>query len=144
MGYACMHMWGGTQKQNLFIKNCVFILTYLNFSNLQSTLHLMQYTYQDVFPSAQNHFWTHQFWYFLVLLLFFVSPLPHWKNISSEDFFSSGETNKVTQGKIRWLGRVGHGGHAGFGQKLLNTECSVGRCAHKSPIMKWMDILTES
>ena len=41
---------GGTQKtQNLFIKNCAFILTCLNFSSLQSTLHLMQYTYQEAF-----------------------------------------------------------------------------------------------
>ena len=39
----------GTRKDpktwNLFIKKCVFILTCLNFSHLQNTLHLMQYTY---------------------------------------------------------------------------------------------------
>ena len=30
-----------------------------------------------------------------------------------------------------------------FGQKLLNTV-QVGRCAHKSPIMKWADVLKDS
>ena len=40
----------GTQKtQNLFIKNCVVILTCLNSSHLQSTLPMMQYTYRDFF-----------------------------------------------------------------------------------------------
>ena len=47
----------GTKKHwILFIKKCVFILTCLNFSHLQSTLHLMHYTYQDVFSTAQNSF----------------------------------------------------------------------------------------
>ena len=44
------------KTQNLFIKTCVFILTCLNFSHLQSTLHLMQYTYGDIFSTAQNSF----------------------------------------------------------------------------------------
>ena len=35
---------GPKTSQNLFIKNCVFILTCLNFSHLESTLHLMQHT----------------------------------------------------------------------------------------------------
>ena len=45
----------GTQKKprNLFIKNCVFILTWLNFSYLQSTLHLMQYTYETFFHCSE-------------------------------------------------------------------------------------------
>ena len=68
---------GGPQKtQNLFVKNCVFILTCLNCSLLQSTFHLMLYTYQEVFSTAQNSVWTHQFCCLLVLLPFFVSPLP--------------------------------------------------------------------
>ena len=37
------------KTQNLFITNCVFILTHLNFSHSQSMLHLMQYTYEDLF-----------------------------------------------------------------------------------------------
>ena len=36
------------------------------------------------------------------------------------------------------------GGHAVFGQKLLNTQHGVGRCARKSPIMKWANMSKES
>ena len=54
------------------------------------------------------------------------------------------QTKKVAQGKIRWIGRLGLETHAGFSQKLLNTQHSVGRCARKSPIMKWADVLKES
>ena len=39
----------GGPKNLEFIYNNVGILTCLNFSHLQSTVHLMQYTYQDVF-----------------------------------------------------------------------------------------------
>ena len=39
---------------------------------------------------------------------------------------------------------VGHGGHAVFGQKLLNIQSGVGRYACKSPIMKWANLLKES
>ena len=44
---------------------------------------------------------------------------------------------KVTQDKMRRIGRVGHQGHTIFGQKLLHTQHSVGRYTHKSSIMKW-------
>ena len=37
-------------------KNCVFILTCLNFSHLQSPLHLMHYTDEDVFPLLKTVF----------------------------------------------------------------------------------------
>ena len=43
----------------------------LNFSYFQSTLHLMQYTYQDTFSTAQSSFWICWFWYLLVLLPYF-------------------------------------------------------------------------
>ena len=33
------------------------------------------------------------------------------------------------------------GGHTILGQKLLNTQRSVGRCVHKSCIMKWANTL---
>ena len=56
----------GPPKQNLFIKNCVFILACLNFSHLQSTLHFMHCTYRDILSTDQNSFWTHQFWRLLV------------------------------------------------------------------------------
>ena len=47
---------GGPKTQNSFIKNYVIILTCLNFSHLQSTLHLIQYTYEGVFSTAQKVF----------------------------------------------------------------------------------------
>ena len=34
--------------------------------------------------------------------------------------------------------------YAVFGQKLLNIQCDVGRCALKSPIMNWANVLKES
>ena len=46
----------------------------------------------------------------------FVSPLSHWQHAALWGLFSSGETKLVTQGKIRRIGRVAHGGHAVFGQ----------------------------
>ena len=38
----------------------------------------------------------------------------------------------------------GHVDHATFDEKLLNTQYCVGRCACKSPIMKWAKMLKES
>ena len=34
--------------------------------------------------------------------------------------------------------------HVIFGQKLLNTQHSVVKCTHKSPIMKWANVLKKS
>ena len=99
----------GILQWNLFIKNCVLILTCLNIHHFQSTLHLMQYTYWDIFSTTRNNFWTCWFWCLLVLLPFFLSPPPHQQNISLWRYFSSGKTNtKVAQGKIKWKERVGH------------------------------------
>ena len=39
---------------------------------------------------------------------------------------------------------MGHRGHAIFGQKLLNTQHSVGSYTCNSPIMKWANTLKES
>ena len=62
-----------------------------------------------------------------------------------EDFFQTGETRKKSAwGKIRWMGRVEHGGHAVFGQKLLSTQRNAGGCTCKSLILKWANILKES
>ena len=55
----------------------------------------------------------------------FVSPLLPWQSISLWGLFSSRETKKVAWGENRWIGRVGHGDHAVFGQKLLNTQGGV-------------------
>ena len=58
------------------------------------------------------------------------------KKFPFKDYFHQGQQKKITQGEIRWIERVGHGDHAVFHQKLLNTQHSMGRCAPKSPIMK--------
>ena len=105
------------------------------------------------FFTALNSIWT-WFWCLLVLLPFFVSPLPHQQNVSLGGLFAFGETNKQKKslrfgetnqkshsGEVRWIGRVGHGGHDIFGPKPLNTHCSVGRCAHKSLIMTWTNAM---
>ena len=130
-------------KRNLVIKNCIFILIYLNLSHLKITIHLMQYTYWDIFSTVQNSFWT-QFWCLLELLPFLkISPLPHHWHIFLWGLFW-GNKKKVTQDQSRWTGRVGQGGHAIFGQKLLNTQHGVGRCTHKPLIMIWANMLKES
>ena len=46
---SLIYKGGPPKAQNLFIKNCIFILTCSNFSHLQSTLLLRQYTYWDIF-----------------------------------------------------------------------------------------------
>ena len=50
----------------------------------------------------------------LVLLLFFVSPLPYQQNVSLWGILSSGETKKVTEDEIGWVGRWGLGGAMPF------------------------------
>ena len=90
------------------------------------------------FSTSQNSFWTHQFWCLLVLLPIFVSPLPHQQNAALRG------QKKVTWGEMGWIGRVGHEGHAVLGKKLLNTQCGMGGCTHKSPIMKWAKALKAS
>ena len=42
-----------------------------------------------------------------------------------------------------WIGKVGHGVHAGFGQKLPNTQHGVGRGAGEAPIMTWANMLKD-
>ena len=114
-------------NQEFTYKNCVFILTCLNFSHLQSTLHLMQYTYWDIFPTAQNSFWTRWFWCFLVLLSFFILPVPHQQNVSLWGLFSSSKTKNTTRGEIRWIERVRHGGHAIFWSKTAEYSARCGQ-----------------
>ena len=86
------------------------------------------------------------FWCFCHFFCLLVSRLPHPQNISHWGLFSPRETNKqkVAWGKIGCIRRVGHGGHSVFGLKMLNTQKSVGRCAPKSPKMKWTNALKES
>ena len=97
-----------------------------------------------LFSTAQSHFWTNQFWCLLVLLPFCFTSSTSAKHFPFEDFSHPGKQKQITWSEIRWTGRVGHGGQAVFGQKLLNTWCGVGRCDHKSPTRKWANKLKES
>ena len=72
--------------------------------------------------------------------LFYIS-----KMFPFEDSFHPGtQTNKISlRVRLGEQGRVGHKDRAVFGMKLLNTQCGVGRCARKSPIMKPENALKE-
>ena len=138
-------IWGGTPPNwQVFIKDCIFILICLNFSHLQSTLHLMQYTYLRHFFHCSNSFWTCQFWYLLVLLPFF-SPLPHRQNVSLWGLFSSRET-KTSHLGWDWVNREGGAwGSCCSGSKTAGHSAQCGQVdSHKSPIMKWASVLKES
>ena len=75
---------GGERNPNLFIKNRVFIIAYLNFCHLPSTLSPCDAIHlEDVFFHSSE-----QFLNSLILMtfsasaVFFVSPLPHCQNVS--------------------------------------------------------------
>ena len=127
-------VWGGTHKNLEFIykKQCIY--SYI--IKLQS---LSKYS---PFFHCSKQFWTCWFWCLLVLRPLFVSPLPHQQNIFLWGLFSSKETKNSCLGWNLVYGGAGHNGHAIFGQKLLNTLHSVGRCAQKSPIRKWANALS--
>ena len=75
-----------------------------------NTIHLLRH-----FFHCLKQFWTHQFWYLLLLLLFFASPLPHQQNVSLWGCFSSGETKtKSWLSEIGWIQRMRHRGHVVF------------------------------
>ena len=137
----------GTQNpQNLFTKNCVFILTCLNFSHLQSTLHLMQSTYWNIFPLLKivlnSLIFMPLSWHFFVCLfhLFHIG-----KTFPFEDFFHL-ERQKICCSGWDRMDREGRAWEPCclWGGQPLNTQHSVGRCACKSPIMKWTNTLKES
>ena len=101
--YVCIHIYfsalhtrGDPPKQDLFIKNCVFILTCLNFSHISSIPHSMQYTYWDIFstPKTVLNLWISMpssastvFFHF-----FYIS-----KTFPFEDFFIQGNKKKLLQ-----------------------------------------------
>ena len=64
------------------------------------------------------------------------------KHFLLRTFFIQGNKQKSSLGQDRVNRESGAGGHAVFGQKLLNTQSDVGRCTRKSPIMKWANVLT--
>ena len=81
---------------------------------------------------------------FLVLLPFFLSPLPHWQNVSLWGLFLiPGNKKNVSGGEIRW--REGVTGIMPFLVKNYWTpQWGTDKCTHKSPIMKWANRLKEA
>ena len=60
-------------------------------------------------------------------------------------FFIQGKKNKSLGVRLhKWGWGGGMGVMLLFDQKLLNTQCSVGRCVCKSPTMKWENALKQS
>ena len=56
VGNILLHYEGGPLPKYGIIYKKLYILTCLNFSPLQSTHHLMQYTYWDFFPHCSKQF----------------------------------------------------------------------------------------
>ena len=83
----------------------------------------------------------------LVLLPFFVLPLPYQQNISLWGLFSSWETNKqkchLGQDRVNRKGEELGGGVKLFLVKICWTFSAVW-CSCKSPIIKWTNTLKES
>ena len=96
-------LWGVPPlKQDLFRKKlCVYSYMF----KLQSPSKYSPF----VFSTAQNSFWTHRFWCLLVLLLFFVLPLPHLQNVSLWGLFFIQGNKKCHLGQDR-VNREGEAG----------------------------------
>ena len=89
------------------------MFTCLNSSHLERTRHLMQYTYQDVFLLLKTVFELVDFDACSTAVFCFTSSTSA-KCFPLRTLFIRGHTQKVTQGEIGWIGRVGHRGHAVF------------------------------
>ena len=135
MRLSCI--WGGPKKPKfIYKKSC----TYSYMVKLQSP---SKYS-----PFDSTHLSRH-FLFPLLKIVFdlvdfdpvshlplFVSPLPHRQTVSPWGLLSSKETKESHLGWQPVNREDGAQGHAVFGQKLLNSQGSAGRCAPKSHIMK--------
>ena len=98
-----------------------------------------------LFSTAENSFWPHQCWCLLVFsAVFCLTSSMLAKHFPLSTFFKFWET-KITGSEWDQVNReVGHRDHAIFGQKWLNIQHSVGKCACKSPTMKWANEMKRS
>ena len=148
--YTCMcntyiYTWGDPKTPKFIYKK---LCIYSHMFKLQSpskyspsdAMHLSRHCFH-----CSEQFLNSSFWMSYAVSAIFVSPLPYGQNISLWGLFQLEERKrKVTLGEIEWIERVGHVGLAVFGQKLMNTQHSVTRCACKSPIMRCANVLKES
>ena len=94
-----------------------------------------EYTYRDAFSTVQNSFWTHRFLCPLMLLPFLcITSSTSAKHIPLRTFFNLEKQKKVAWGEIRWIGQVGHGGHAIFWSKTAKHS------AHCGQVCLWISI----
>ena len=110
-----------------FIYKKLCILMYLHFRLLQSTLHLMQNTYQDVFSTLQNGFWISILMTFRAFAVFCFTSSTSAKHFPLRTFFIWGNKKKRRSGEIGWIGSMEHRGHTIFGQKLLEHSTWCGQ-----------------
>ena len=95
---------GGTPSPRIYWQKIVYLFSHVRTSVNFIVLHLLQYTYQAVFPTAQNSFWTNKFWCHIVLLLVFVLSLPHRQNVSLWGLFHLVKQKKSHPGRD-WVKR---------------------------------------
>ena len=134
------NLWGGTQKMDFIYKKlciCCYMFKLRSPSKYSSfdTIHLSR-----LFHCSK------QFLNLLILMPFsasaVVSPPPHQQDISLWGLFHPEKQTKKSHLGEDWVnGEGGTWGHAVCGQKLLNTQRHVGRCARKSPIVMWANAL---
>ena len=119
------------QKLGIYLlKIGVFILTCLNFSHIQSTPCLMHYTFEMFFPLLRTVLNLSILMPFSASAVFcFTSST--WEKRFPLRIFSPRKLKKVAQGGIRWIERMGHGGHAVFWSKTAQHSAWFGQvCSH--------------
>ena len=132
----------GGPKHQEFIYKKLCILIYLNFSHLRGYSSLDTIHQWRHFSHCSNVFIVIDFDAFYCFCLFWFHLFHIGKTFPFENFLYLGKQQKKSlRARIWSIGRVGHGDHTVFGQKLLNTQRSLGRCARKSPVMKWANAL---
>ena len=144
-----IHLQGGTQEtQSLFIK----ISTYSYMFKLQlpsDTLHSMQYTYQNIFPTSQMSLNSSILMPFSASAIFLFQFFHISKTFSIEDVFHLGNKTRCS-GRDQVNRESGTHASCCFWSEVLNTQHvwagthSVSWHAHDSPIMKWANTLEES
>ena len=115
----------GLKNTEFIYKNCVFILTCLNFSHLQIL---------SIWCSAPV---LKRFLNLLILMPFSASAIFLFHLSTSAKCFPL-----RTYFNWEWIGRVGHEGSCYFWSKTAEHSAWCGRCAHKSPIVKWANTLS--